>query len=140
MSIIYKALQKTQKNREIKNTSSAEVIAPGTLRWFDMSLIAVIFILLSIIAYAYLPKITLHHTKETAAIKPQPIDSFNEAEFKNKYQVNGVFVSEQNKFVMINSQSFHIGDAVDGFTIVSIDNSNIKLQNPNHAVVLKVPT
>lgn len=136
MSIIYKALQKTQKNLENKSQSISETKTSSRKHlWFDIALMIIIATLLILAGYTYFP--LLHFHKKTVIV--QPVDIFNEMDFRNKYQVNGVFVSDQNKFVMINSQPYHIGDYVGGLMIVSIDYHDIKLQNANHVVMLKVP-
>ncbi|MDR3476523.1 MAG: hypothetical protein P4M14_00650 [Gammaproteobacteria bacterium] len=143
MSIIYRALQKTQKNRE-KNLS-APLQERQTLRpnWALTSLIAVSAVLVTVLALNYLPVLKSHLATTAKPVKvlaaPTMQMVINEDKFKSQYVLNGIFLSDNTKIAMINSQYFHVGDAIDGLRIVHICDKDVKLTNQNQTITLEIP-
>lgn len=166
MSIIYDALQKTQKNRQKpqKTFFLKKFRLPSI--WFDLIILAIIATLLFMIIVAYYPRVVAYfkrpHVAEEklpdVAQKPattvtgQPVlpvapvsheaeiqaQIAHETAYKSKNILNGVFLSDQEKVVLINNQTYHIGDVVDGMMIVNINSNSIKLQDGKHTIIMKV--
>lgn len=67
-----------------------------------------------------------------------PVAPFDEAEYKLKHTLNGVFVSDDEKVAMVNNRFFNMGDSIDGMKIVSIEPDKIKLQNENGMMELRI--
>lgn len=138
MSIIYDALQKTQQNRRVQNDDpeTAEVVAVSRFDWKDMVLIFLIITLL-------LTTSTLmffHHkrffARPVVAVAPLPAPPVEIP--LPKLVLNGIFMSDQEQFAMINNHPFHMGDVVEGMKIVDIGNNSVKLQNEHHSIILEV--
>jgi hypothetical protein len=139
VSIIYKALQKTQKNRDRITTVSAVKKSTKNPHWIDLGLITVIGILVFVILHAYYPQASHYFThKKNPVITPIAIPLINEADYKNKHTLNGTFISDTTKIAMINNQYHHLGEGVDGMKIVGIDDNLVTLQNDKQIFVLKV--
>jgi hypothetical protein len=66
----------------------------------------------------------------------QPEPKINQAEFKTKHTLNGVYLSTDEKIALINNQFFHLGDLVDGMKIVSIESNRIILRHADNALIL----
>jgi hypothetical protein len=138
VSIIYKALQKTQKNREKDTRFSPEETAVIKTYWVDKALIATILALLTIVLYAYYPKLkNLHLFAHSVKYAAQP--AVNEVEFKNKFVLTGIFISDQTKIAMINNQYVHLGDIIGNMRVVYIGDNLVKLQNQNQLITLEAP-
>lgn len=165
MSIIYDALQKTQKNRNKSEKPLFLKKVKVSPIWIDIGIMAIITILVVFALVAYTPRVT-HYFKTqktqtklpdviqkpapTAAVTPvienpillrqtetQERIAFETA-FKNKHILNGVFLSDQDKVALIDNHSFHIGDVVDDMMIVGINVNSIKLQNGKYTIIMQV--
>ena len=99
MSIIFDALNKTQKHRQAENHAKARLktIRLPTIPWIKIGILMTISMLFLMLWSHY------------ARIWNTPV-----AAPHKKLLLNGVFISEQNKIAMINHQSFSVGDMVDG--------------------------
>lgn len=56
---------------------------------------------------------------------------------KTKIAFEGVFLSDNAKIALINKQSLHVGDVIDGMRVVAINQDTVDLQNENGTVELK---
>jgi hypothetical protein len=163
MSIIYEALQKTQKKRQaalptsIKATPSEvvkEAISKAEVEieskdqaapyeWVDILLMIAISGLFVVLVFAcYGRVIAKHHAQKIQPIalsKPtvamQPV--FNLAVYKQKHLLNGVFLSGEDNFAMIDNKYVHVGDTVDGFTLIGLSLNFVKLQKGKDVIILK---
>lgn len=140
MSIIYKALEKTQRNLIHKRDNYRE------RPWLDMVLYAIIICLLLVVGFAYYPKIKKYFHKpivvqKTIVAAPVAVAIKNavptEIAYQGKLILNGVFMSDQEKIALINNQPMHVGDSVEGKKIISIDLNKVKLQDQSNILILK---
>lgn len=141
MSIIYKALQKTQRKREHENHSLFEPNDTVTHHsyWFDAILLVIIAILLTVVIIAYYPRMHFFAKAAPVIVKPQlSPQAVKEAAFKSQYHLNGIFVSDQNIIAMINNQYFHLGDIVGDMKIISITDKSVRLKNQDQVIELEV--
>jgi hypothetical protein len=143
VSIIYRALQKTQKAREKKITTPVQqkLILPS--HWLLTSLIAVSAVLVTVLCLTYAPALKQHLLTNAKPIKAAAAPAMqmviNEDKFKTQYVLNGIFLSDNSKIAMINNQYFHVGDALDGMRIVHICDKDVKLKNQNQTITLEIP-
>ena len=139
MSIIYRALQKTQKTRE-KTTADVLRMRPD---WIIKGMGGLIVLLFGAVLYSYLSSMhfpILHAAPVVKTPAPVPVQVVSEDAFKTKYFLNGIFMSDKTKMAMINSQYFHIGDMIDGFRIYHICDKDVKLRNEHQQIItLEVP-
>ena len=141
MSIIYDALQKTQKNRENKQSHSIGM-SPKRSQWLDVILGVVIVSLLVFVVVGYYPRwsakkaVVIQPKSVVAAIQPVVKRSV-EIPYKGNLVLNGVFISDQEKLALINNQSLHVGDTVEGMKIVSVSQSSVKLRKEGQVFVLR---
>lgn len=56
---------------------------------------------------------------------------------KIKVAFEGVFMTNNTKTALINKQSLHVGDTVNGMTIVAINEDSVDLQNHDGLVEIK---
>lgn len=56
---------------------------------------------------------------------------------KTKIAFEGVFLSDNAKIALINKQSLHVGDVIDGMRVVAINQDTVDLQNANGTIELK---
>ena len=71
-------------------------------------------------------------------MQQQPVvASLPETEYRGKFILNGVFLSDDEKVALINNQSYHVGDTLDGMKIVGIDLNSVKFKLSNQILVLK---
>jgi hypothetical protein len=139
VSIIYKALQKTQNYRQKETKPVSEAGSRSWSRWIDVGLAILILLLLSIIIFEYSPRI-VNYIKTTHSSKPQPAQAMiNEAEFKTKYILNGIFISDQAKVAIINNKTVHLGDNVGGLKVIHLGENDVELQLDNQVIILEVP-
>jgi hypothetical protein len=156
VSIIYDALQKTQTNRS-KNPKMIVKKSPFILQWFNIGMLITIIILFSIVIYAYYPNIKKlftpsHHV--SAAVKsvprspviaatPNQVSSTKALPTQfatgtsGKITVNGVFISEQDNFALINNKEFHVGDTVEGMKIIAIQFDKVYFRDANINLVIR---
>lgn len=137
VSIIYKALQKTQKNRDRVTTVSTAKRSPKLMLWIDLGLITAIGILLFVVLHAYYPQ-AKHYFSKKAIKTPLVAPLINEVDYKNKHVLNGTFISDTTKIAMINNHYCHLGEIIDGMKLVSIDDNIVTLQNEKQVFILKV--
>lgn len=182
MSIIYDALQKTQRNLSNKRKANFLHFTKYNFSIIDVLLVILIVLMLGIAVFCYYPmlKERFHH-QQTAISKPikQPLrpslpkvpvmvqpniasimpvalkntgrDPFqmvapshisatlpaaNLTKLNNKLVLNGVFISELEKIALINNQSYHVGEMVQGFKIISIDMDSVKLSDDKNSFIL----
>lgn len=69
-------------------------------------------------------------------IKPVPL--VNDTVYRTHHILSGVFLSQQERMAIINNQTFHVGDVVDGMKIVRIDLNKVTLQKDTQRLVLEV--
>ncbi len=144
MSIIYDALQKTQRNRSMSmSRDSYQDPAAHRMRWVDKGLLAAVILLSGFVIYAYGPPV-IKHFKQPAAAKPvvaaevaAPSAQLVTEAAPANLVLNGVLMSDQNQTAVINNQFYHLGDVVGGMRIVAIELNNVKLQDGNKITMLK---
>lgn len=163
MSIIYDALQKTQRNREYLKFQN-DLTEKKSYRRLFKTLIVVIFILLGSLgaavgAYTYFKQVKVplksqpHVTQPAQAAEPRSLESEHlwvtmapqntgprvEAAIqeKSRLTLNGVLITGLDKIALINNQSFRMGDIVDGMKIIGIEFNRVKLQNGQNIVELR---
>lgn len=149
MSIIYEALQKTQRNRQNKLNSDNIVNVENVTRrvdLFDLILIGIIITLLSAVVYLYHSHFsTKSQTKSTipsvANVIPTETPAIQETQAIATPQLtlNGVLVSDADKIALINNQPLHAGDTISGMKIVSIELNEVVLQQGTQRLVLHNP-
>ena len=66
-----------------------------------------------------------------------PAATVNETPYQGQLMLNGIFVSDEDKMALINHQTFHVGDLVENFKIVSIEVDKVKLENNGKIFVMK---
>lgn len=66
------------------------------------------------------------------------VESIDEADYKLKHTLNGVFVSDDEKVAMVNNRFFNIGDSIDGMKIVGIEPDKIKLESVSAKIELRI--
>jgi hypothetical protein len=136
VSIIYDALQKTQRNRSSNKEINLDHIN-RKIKFLDRGLLIAIILLLAIVVYAYHPLVTKHlhvaKNKSVVAAAPQTVVTAAPANMI----LNGVLMSDNNQTALINNQFYHIGDSVNGMKIINIELNNVKLQLGNQIVVLR---
>lgn len=157
MSIIYEALRKTQRNREVRNMPTRERMAARNLDWLDKALVVFILLLLLVIMFLYLPHIFKHRTVQQAVVTPKPITtvaapvvqaaSVNAEvstgtvapppEVPNNLTLNGVLLSSNEKIALINKKTFHVGDNVEGMKLIKIEFDSVELDNQGRIVTLR---
>jgi hypothetical protein len=151
VSIIYDALQKTQRNRA-NNRDSLNIKRREA--WIDLSIVGIIAVLLIMVTAAYLPRVIKHFkssahpvvqaaaatvvTDADKVISVTPEQEFTAVAGKNGNLVlNGVLLSTDDKLAMINNRSFHQGDIIDGMRIIDIELNKVKLQDGERILVLR---
>ncbi len=157
MSIVYDALTKTQKNIENRRHIFSQNNQTRNFNWFNALLLSIIFGLTILALVAYYPKLShilpnpfANQSKKKGITAPTnqliasqaarlpTVDSpLSEIMYQGSLQLSGVFISEQEKIAVINGQSIHIGDIVDGKKIISIDYEKVRLQDKNRIFVIK---
>ena len=150
MSIIYEALRKTQRNREFRKLPVRERMAVRNLDSLDKGLIALIFFLLLIVMYLYVPHLFRHHAVQEAVVKPAtvasapaPIVAQVEPEVAallpvaSNLVLNGVLLSDTEKLALINNKTYHVGDNVEGMRVLAIDFDSVKLNNGGKLLTLR---
>jgi type II secretory pathway component PulC len=136
VSIIYDALQKTQRNRSGNKDINLDHIN-RKIKFLDRGLLIAIILLLALVIYAYHPLVTkhLHGSTKKPVIATAP--KTMEAAAPSNMVLNGVLMSDNNQTALINNQFYHLGDSVNGMKIINIELNNVKLQQGNQIVVLR---
>jgi hypothetical protein len=150
VSIIYEALRKTQRNREFRKLPTRERFAARNLDSLDKGLIALIFFLVLIVVYLYLPHLFKHHAAQEALIKPAAVVAaatpvVAQAEpvaivapvVTSNLVLNGVLLSDTEKLALINNKTYHVGDNVEGMRLLAIDFDSVKLNNGGKLLTLR---
>ncbi len=146
MSIIYDALQKTQRSRK-------KTVLKNRPDIFDIGLLTVIFVLIFICLFAYFRPAKGNKIKTAVPTHPlaTPEVSKNAVvgksalpQIKNQishhddsFVFNGVYISAQNKIALINQQEYHVGDVVNGLKIIEINANSVKLQDDKRTLILE---
>jgi hypothetical protein len=143
VSIIYNALQKTQK------TLSQQPNLPRERKWIDFLLFLIIAILTFVVFFAYYPKIQNYFHKPAVVKKkvvavvappvapaPKPLVP-TEMDYHGKLVLNGIFLSQTEKMALINNKPMHVGDVVEGKKIIDIDYNKVKLQDQSNILILR---
>jgi hypothetical protein len=139
VSIIYDALQKTQRNRSLNRDN--QVGANYGMRLVDKGLLGAVILLSVFVIVAYWPIIAKHFT-QTASVKSAVPTTQESPQLVVQpapagLVLNGVLMSDQNQTALINNQFYHLGDLVGGMRIVDIELNNVRLQDGTKIVVLK---
>lgn len=149
MSIIYDALTKVQRSRR-----SAEKIEFDFERknrayaWFDRILIIAIASLIIILIYGYSSIMIKKRIKikssssavpivHTIQAKPVPVLKYTTIDYTGAVILNGIFISDNDRFAIINNQTVHVGDVVNNKKIVIINYNNIILKDNMYLYVIK---
>lgn len=138
MSIIYNALQKTQKNREKKHSSPSSHRGIVRSDWISRFLMMVIAVLAVIAIIAYYPRVK-EHLVAMAETNVHSEQMKLEDAFRHKHTLNGVFVSDNNKVAMINGQYYHVGDEMEGMLLYHICDRDVRLRNDKLNITLEAP-
>lgn len=143
MSIIYDALQKTQKNREVVSATidaSSKDQPDRRLKLalaFLLPLVAVLVLALIYFIYKSQSHPVSPAKMVATKINPLPVRVQKPLPNKANFVLNGTFISDQSKIAMINDQMFKIGDHVDGMEIVDIQYGKVKLKIDNMVLELR---
>lgn len=151
MSIIYDALTKTQKNiKGQHNKTGNKYILLARERnqkfdWLDVTLIMAIIFLSVVISQIYFtkhkqkPSIAKSAVNQVAVSQSIPVvpSMPKEMMYQGPLQLNGIFISDDEKLAFIDHNERHVGDMVEGKRIISIDYSQVKLQEGNNIFVMK---
>jgi hypothetical protein len=147
VSIIYEALKKTQRSREIKNHVARENKYPARLierlsirtpYRVNLALGGIILTLTVLVLGGHVAN-AFHHDAEV--VKPQSVPvatAVIEEPVPAKHMVlKGVLLSDQDKMALINNQPYHVGDVVEGMKIVSIEFNSVILRQGDRKLVLR---
>lgn len=120
MSIIYEALKKTQQKRTI----SGEITVQQKQK-MSMSTTIILINLLLIICLLAFSKIYSTIFVHKAPLPPPPTPAPVKIVKKqlpaiDKFLLSGMFISKDEKLVIINNKTLHEGDLVDGAKVASI--------------------
>jgi hypothetical protein len=145
VSIINEALKKTQQQRKQAKEKRAHAVAveasmdqpeetwrsnPNPSRmalWMIASLLTVA---------ASLAIIEVSNYQGFTNIKQIVLAGMNKSKSKVSVALDGVIVSDNTRIAFINKQAMHVGDVVNGMTIVAINLDTIRLQNEKEIVEL----
>lgn len=155
MSIINEALRKTQQSRkqdmdkrtQAKEKQQQEPTMPhatlfetpvlketvSVVKKMDfMSLkrggFFTVTLLFSIVAY-----VSFQHARNPAL----PIVQAAITPTKEKMAFSGIFVSDNSKIAVINKQSYHLGDMVNGMEIVAINQDSVHLRRDGKVILIR---
>jgi hypothetical protein len=150
MSIIYEALQKTQKKRRaimeaprvavVTKKPKLKTRVSNKIALIDVMIGFTIIVLILFISLSLTNKYRKNHQfkiARAAILKDQSNIKSMAANFKLNHKLNGVFISDKNSFALINNKSFHLGDMIDGMKIVDLNINYVKLENTQQQVILK---
>jgi len=122
LSIIYDALQKTQKNQPTENPKP-KYPAKHFFRIKALLSISLSLLVIFVVTYAYLTK--------------RPQHTVTTLQSPTKLSLNGVFVSNAAQVAMINHRMFHVGDQINNMKVISIEYDGVKLANGEDVVILR---
>ncbi len=139
MSIIYDALTKVQRSKKFSAKRKS---------WFDRLLILTILILSFMLiglytsnkierkaasAKASAKKPTL---TQSSNVNTAPAPKLTQIDYSGQVILNGIFISDSDKFAIINNKTVHIGDNIGDKKITAINYSHIILQDNTHWYVI----
>jgi hypothetical protein len=149
VSIIYDALKKTQQNR-VSYTENLILQQPKR-KYFWLLPTALItgFVLFVVVSFYIYPRIKFNTLpSDFAGASVNSIAAKTKVKTKtnieatvstsNKFVLNGVFLSDNVKIAMINNQSYAEGDTIDNMKVVSVEANQVRLQNSDQNILLKV--
>ncbi len=137
MSIIYDALKKTQRKRQVTQPivtlSKDDRTLPKVRLRFLLATSMMMLLGLMIIYSSY--------TVFSAKLEPMPIIKAPAPSIAKKtegLQLNGIFISDKSKIAMINNETYKVGDLVRDMKVVDIDLNSVRLSDAeNHSFMLK---
>lgn len=141
MSIIYDALKKSQQARAEKPALTVSRKA-GSVRMNRKDMILTLLILTCLFATAVIVTMSAESAlnlpiigKKIAGAKPKPVAlRINAAP---RLMLDGVFLSDKEKLAMINRRSYHEGDVISGFKVVSIAFDQVRLKDQTRSITLR---
>src|SRR5262249_9022127 len=77
--------------------------------------------------------VSYQHAKNS----PHPVEVAALAPKKEEMAFTGVFVSGSSTIAIINQQSYHLGDTVNGMKILAINQDSVDLQRDDKVIKLK---
>ncbi|MDR3491690.1 MAG: hypothetical protein P4M12_06555 [Gammaproteobacteria bacterium] len=158
MSIIYDALQKTQKKRApvmaaekpvekiIVSTPEKDTVSvhDNHFEWIDILLFititCLVFAIIFLAQHKYKNYVNQKKIEQALLMKTKQNEFQIQLRniYKKSHVLNGVFISSGDQVALINNKSFHLGDNVDGMKLVSLELNKVKLQNADSVLVLNV--
>ena len=141
MSIIYDALKKSQQARAAKPTLTIARKAKN-IRVNRKDMILTLLILTCLFATAVIVTMPAESAlklpilgQKMAGKKPAPLVlRINAAP---RLMLDGVFLSDKEKLAMINRRSYHEGDVIGGFKVVSIAFDQVRLKDQTRSITLR---
>ena len=151
MSIINEALKKAQQIRKNSKSNRADTAptpeaqaeskpdpkkprvidkAQFLFTWKMASLLTVAALLIVMLFANQQRVMSYTHTYAQKATNPS-------IHHKIKIAFEGVMLSDDARIALINKQSMHVGDAINGMRIIAINLDSIDLQSENGAIELK---
>lgn len=148
MSIIYDALQKTQQRLDDKETVLNHNI--NSSRWLLIILILLVTTLLFLTIWGMYKNNYIFQAKSLPYKKANLVkEKTNQknilsqqkrmnaiAQENSNLQLQGVFVSDQERIAIINNKLLHIGDSINGKKLISIEFNQVKLQETDRILTL----
>lgn len=133
VSIIYDALQKTQQRLGHTNKEKNQ----KRFDWLDLCFIVIIVLLIIAVIWAYFPKKSPVIKKSLTSLPaPQQTDLQLTPKPVVRLLLQGVFLSNNEKVALINNQTLHVGDSIQGKKVISISFDQVKLQDENGILTL----
>lgn len=140
VSIIYDALQKAQRHREMSYRAPSLEQPKKTLNPLQIMVFIITLLLLAVIGlgmtYLTMPLNKPRHKPVLTSQAPaKPISKPIVRIVKLK--LNGVFLSNDENVAMINQDMYRLGDVIEGLKIVSIQLDSVVLQNDKQTLELR---
>lgn len=139
MSIIYDALKKSQQARAAKKTPITFVRKQRISR---KNMILTLLILTCMFASVMIFTMSTESAlklpilgQKLSSAKPVPIALRVKA--APRLMLDGVFLSDTEKLAMINRRSYHEGDVISGFKVVSIAFDQVRLKDKSRSITLR---
>lgn len=126
MSIIYNALKKTEQTQLASNEASQEnLVAKPKARFHIKYLAALCILLMTSLFGLYL---IIPSKKPVVVIKP--------IVHRISLKLNGVFISQDEKFALINNHEYRVGEIIGDLKIIAIDMNAVTLQRGSKLYVI----
>lgn len=146
MSIIYDALTKTQQHREetreteeIYEAIEQPFVASSSLYSFTVPWKRISILLMSgLFIYAGF-SFTIYRTTAASLKHFTAMPFYHEANYQTAMNLKGVFLSNHDKAVLVDNRFYRIGEAVNGMTVVDINEDHVKLQTYKGILTFPVP-